>query len=628
VTDPNDGDEVLYVNESFNITWNAVGTVTPVRIEYSTDGGGNWTIINNTYTGQDGQNSYEWFPNLSLNSEDCLIKVSDNRSAYIATVTDTSNNSFSIRPRINITEPIDNQNVVAHTNNTAIRWTYTGTSIDKVNVEYSTDGGGNWSTIQNNVEVENGTFYNWTPRVPDLTCDDNAVIRVYDVDNENVTNQTETFNIVGGLILDGPVGGENFKILGTTNYITWTAYAINQINITYSPNNGQDWYEVSSFETASNESYLWNISNETSVSNEALVRLQDTSNEDIVNVTSPSTFAIIAVFDILHPELGDPVYANESYTINWTTDKSQGVGNVTLEYTTDGGNWSNVTNTSVPNTGSYPWDVPNDIPLTETCKIRIRDENNANASNLSQSYFYTQGKINVTEPDGGESWQIYTAHDINWTIQGLIGNVTILLSTDGGGNYTTTISPKELASNGTYNWYINTSVSSSPQAKIKVASYQNPDVTYNESNGTFFIKGDINITDPNDPGIVMTYDNGSSTHNITWETFGNISQVQLRYTTDHTNSTYNYTIDNVTAPNTTYEWTIPDKIGVNLGVQVRDYNDSTVNASSANPFAIKGSIHLDTPNGGGAILKGSSYNVTWEVPIMSPGLLQEPILVM
>jgi len=63
-----------------------------------------------------------------------------------------------------------------------------------------------------------------------------------------------------------------------------------------------------------------------------------------------------------------------------------------------------------------------------------------------------------------------------------------------------------------------------------VADSSRAGVVYATSNSTFGIQGRLQVTQPTDSGIVMTY--GGNPYNITWTKFGTIATVQLRYSTD------------------------------------------------------------------------------------------------
>jgi hypothetical protein len=84
------GRESLSSGSSFEITWSSTGTITSVKIEYSTDGGSSWKSIIAS-TGNDG--SYMWtVPNEP--SDSCLVKISSGDSDMGPS--DVSNGVFSI----------------------------------------------------------------------------------------------------------------------------------------------------------------------------------------------------------------------------------------------------------------------------------------------------------------------------------------------------------------------------------------------------------------------------------------------------------------------------------------------------------------------------------------------------
>jgi lysophospholipase L1-like esterase len=60
--------------------------------------------------------------------------------------------------------------------------------------------------------------------------------------------------------------------------------------------------------------------------------------------------------------------------------------------------------------------------------------------------------LTLTAPNGGESWQANSTHDIIWTSQGSVGDVRIELSTDGGSTYSDIAS--STPNDGSYSWPI------------------------------------------------------------------------------------------------------------------------------------------------------------------------------
>ncbi|MDD5553248.1 MAG: hypothetical protein PHE18_05165, partial [Candidatus Omnitrophica bacterium] len=548
VVTPNGG-ETWYVGQEKTIQWNSIGLVTPVKIEFSNDTGGSWTILNNTFHGTEGLNNYTWTVSQDIKSDTCLFRVSDNRTAFVNLVTDESNATFRIRPQINVTEPASEQNVTAGSiNTTRINWTYTGTAIGAVNIDYSTNGGQDYTNIESDVDPDNGTFYVW-PEVP-AAKSTNAKIRIYDteISKANVTGYSPgTFNIIGYLRLIAPNGNENWPV-GTPQVVTWTSTAVNYVNASYSLNGaGGPWNTIENNIPAVNASVSWPIGNNTITSTNCLVRAEDAQDPLVVNDLSNSTFNVIAVFNITHPENGDVVIAEEPYNITWTK-KGGGVNNVTLEYTTDGISWNWINpdgDHTVPNDGIQPWTPGAALPLSEICQMRITDLNNANATDSGYDVFYLRGNVTVTEPVAEESWQVGSPHNISWDKKGNISTVNIYYSADNGNSWSQ-ITTGETASNETWEWNIPTGQTTSAlnQARINVTDSSLEGFTYNMSPG-FTVKGSLNLTAPSASGIVMNY-TGTNTYNITWSRYGGIQEVQIRYSTDGNQSYPDLqTIDNV-----------------------------------------------------------------------------------
>ena len=65
-----------------------------VKLDYSLDGGSNWNSIVTTYT---SNGSYSWtLPDISTTSNSCLVKIRDYYQGSYGSLSDESNNSFTI----------------------------------------------------------------------------------------------------------------------------------------------------------------------------------------------------------------------------------------------------------------------------------------------------------------------------------------------------------------------------------------------------------------------------------------------------------------------------------------------------------------------------------------------------
>jgi lysophospholipase L1-like esterase len=60
--------------------------------------------------------------------------------------------------------------------------------------------------------------------------------------------------------------------------------------------------------------------------------------------------------------------------------------------------------------------------------------------------------VTVLSPNGGESWRAGTTQTVTWTTSGIVGDVMIELSTNGGTSYTTSVSAA--SNNGSYSWTV------------------------------------------------------------------------------------------------------------------------------------------------------------------------------
>lgn len=81
----------------------------------------------------------------------------------------------------------------------------------------------------------------------------------------------------------------------------------------------------------------------------------------------------------------------------------------------------------------------------------------------------------VTSPNGGESWQTSSVHDITWTSAN-IANVNIDYSLDGGGSWTSIVAGTP-ASAGRYSWTLPSTTSTNARVRVSDASSATSDVS-------------------------------------------------------------------------------------------------------------------------------------------------------
>lgn len=145
----------------------------------------------------------------------------------------------------------------------SITWTdYDNFAVTSYKLEYSTDAGSNWITIQDWTSGDPHT-YAWTvPSVSSTTCRvrvsarDAALNVGTDQSDANFTislNDTQSPSIT----VTSPDGGENW-IVGNSHNITWTDYdnvGITAYKIDYSTNSGSSWITVQDWTSGDPHTY-------------------------------------------------------------------------------------------------------------------------------------------------------------------------------------------------------------------------------------------------------------------------------------------------------------------------------------------------------------------------------------
>ncbi|MDD4177847.1 MAG: lamin tail domain-containing protein [Bacteroidales bacterium] len=107
------------------------------------------------------------------------------------------------------------------------------------------------------------------------------------------------------------------------------------------------------------------------------------------------------------------------------------------------------------NAGVWNWEIPADFATSNNYKIIISETTDGMPTDESDGVFSIVGTIvpaiTVTSPNGGESWEQGTLHNITWTSQAFEGDVKIELS---DGISTILLEDSIAASEGTYAWAI------------------------------------------------------------------------------------------------------------------------------------------------------------------------------
>jgi hypothetical protein len=258
-----------------------------------------------------------------------------------------------------------------------------------------------------------------------------------------------------------------------------------------------------------------------------------------------ATGFLFSTITITSPNGGETWTPGFACTVTWYSVNE--TGNVKLElfrYATLEGT---ITNSTPINSGTYSFLLPSTVTPATTYKIKITSNSNPATYDWSDAFFTITAppSITVTDPNGGENWNIGGTYPITWDSNYVTGNVSI--SYIGTGDYWwTTISYDTPASNEIFNWTIPYTINPGIN-NFKVRVYSNSFYAIRDSSDDFFtLTQAINI---NSPAVGVEWLTGSM-YTINWI---------------HSNITGNAVIELYQGTNTTPTTTINNSQGITWG---------------------------------------------------------------
>jgi hypothetical protein len=194
-------------------------------------------------------------------------------------------------------------------------------------------------------------------------------------------------------------------------------------------------------------------------------------------------------------------------TISWDSTGSIG-GSVKLEYSiNDGGKWNEI-ESSISNTGSYSWTIPDSV--TGLALVRVSDAVDADPADTSDQVFSIVPipTLTVLSPNGNEQWEVGSVQDITWDSTGIIGNVKLEYTINDGVKWNEIV--VSTLNDGTYSWTIPDSVTDLGLVRVSDAVDGSPtdesDVDFSIIAATFNMAVGSNW---NMIGLPLDVDNGN-----------------------------------------------------------------------------------------------------------------------
>jgi photosystem II stability/assembly factor-like uncharacterized protein len=294
------------------------------------------------------------------------------------------------------------------------------------------------------------------------------------------------------LALTSPNGGEVWQY-GTTRNITWNSTNISAVKIEYKTSPSGSWQTIVASTPGGAGSYAWQIPN------------------------SPTTQAMVNVSDAV---TGNPVdSSNATFSITVATISSQpaslnfgavSIGSSRTEIVTLTNNGTGplvISSIGATNPSFVPGRTSFSIPASQSDTLSIRftpnsvqtfnDQLNIICNAPGSPYAVpvsgsgtSSSALSVLVPNGGESWEVSTTHDITWTAFG-VTNLSISYKVAPTATWQP-IASSVPASQGSYSWLVPNTPTT--QARVRIFDL-GTGIVVDSSDGFFTIHGTTSVAE-------------------------------------------------------------------------------------------------------------------------------------
>lgn len=276
--------------------------------------------------------------------------------------------------------------------------------------------------------------------------------------------------------ITAPAEESHARIVRKTEYeIKWQSYNIaKKVTIEWQKRDTDtEWLTIVE-NTTNDGSYIWTAPDE--LLDKAHIRISEGDGTCPVDQTWETVQIINPPPEIVvtKPNGGETFIYGGKTPITWINKHY--TGNVNLLYSPDTGkSWVGIA-TNIVNTGTYEWTIPQID--SDSCLVKVVDNATGVPFDVSDRVFTIKkslpapGAITVTEPNGGEKWEVGTIHAITWTVENFEGDVNLYLSIDNGVNWTTLATAQPAL--GLYEWTIPNTVAANCLVKIAATAGGTP----------------------------------------------------------------------------------------------------------------------------------------------------------
>jgi hypothetical protein len=378
VTSPNGG-ESWCEESTHNITWLSEDFTNDVKIEYSTNRGGDWIVITSC-TENDGV--YSWrVPNTP--STRCLVKISD---ASGGDPYAESEDCFTIAEQLlGVTSPNGGQTLIVDSTHEI---TWTGACVESVKIEYSTNAGFSWFSVVDTTPSDGR--YSW--QVPD-TPSDSCRVRICDIDGAPCdTSDSNFFIVTPDFTIDAYPDTQYVCAGADTNYYVrltpWYGFSSPcTLSVSNLPPGATGVFDEPIMVYPYADTLTLTIATaDTTPGNEYTIAILGTEMTKGKKGMEHSTQVILVVtsIEVTSPNGGEKWCVGKVAGVTWRSEGFSGPF-VKIDYSTNAGTcWLPVAD-STPRNVSYLWSIP-DTP-SDSCLIRVSGPQEGDPYDQSNDFF-------------------------------------------------------------------------------------------------------------------------------------------------------------------------------------------------------------------------------------------------
>jgi DNA-binding beta-propeller fold protein YncE len=483
VVTPNGG-EVWAAGTQYTLEWSYTGSPGgSVRIELLKGGAVNRTITGSTTIGSGGSGTYLWtIPSNQITGADYAIKItSTSNSTYF----DTSDAPFTINaPSITVGSPNGGE-VYGAGELVTLSWNFQGNPGAGVNIDLY-KGGIFYKKVVSRTTVGSGGTgsYRWTIPLTQASGTDYR-IKVTSASNSGYTDISDgDFTVTPPTITIGSPNGGEVLGAGAKIPISWSytgnpgatlkidLYKGGVFNrtIVTGASKGKDFIGI----------YNWTIPTTQEVGSDYRIRITSKTDATIYD-ESDADFSIDApTITVTGPNGGETYNVGEQITVSWNYTGSPGTAVKVELYKGGVAVKTMVASFPIASGGSCVWTIPANQAPGSDYRVKVTSTRYGIFSDMSDADFtILPPTVNVTTPNGGESWMVGTTVPIKWSYTGNPGS-RVKIDLYKGGVLDRTISSGIAtggAGNGAFNWKIPTSVTPGGDYRATITSTTYPTCT-------------------------------------------------------------------------------------------------------------------------------------------------------